>query len=349
MYNITIDNEIVEKYRAIYNNPKYKHLEYGSYHVCTFKDGFNCEITDWFLPKQFVTSASIDFDNDDVGKKILKNRVPEGMYNTVIHKHPDGCIGFSGTDEKYINRGSTCSLLFVDNYIELGVLNFTSKTFRKMTGYDFIRIPDKYIAIRTTSRIDSEDISRELEEKIAINNFGFESNFKARSNRINPSSIECETEYENLFLKMEASKRNNNLSRDLEEETPYRRMINHFVSKKSDDVVLDTKKATLFKIVLSLKICPSVYSKVFKCEDIKSFNSKNGTFRNREANSLEHIFPIIIGEGEPSEDDIIEICTTRNIDKDTLLIFKEASMLSFYMVFHEDGFSVPIEIQPVFS
>lgn len=75
------------------------------------EDGkFHMEDT-FFIPLQEVSNAFVDYKEDNTG------------YNTVIHKHPDGCRGFSGTDAEYINRNFKFSLLWVDRAFSVAVVN----------------------------------------------------------------------------------------------------------------------------------------------------------------------------------------------------------------------------------
>jgi hypothetical protein len=57
---------------------------------------------EYFIPKQSVSATHIDYEEDNVA------------FNTVIHKHPNGCHSFSGTDEEYINANFDFSILWVD-------------------------------------------------------------------------------------------------------------------------------------------------------------------------------------------------------------------------------------------
>lgn len=75
---------------------------------------------DYYVPKQKVTGASIDFEES----------IPDNSYNGVIHRHPCGCKSFSGTDYSYINKNFEFSLLYVDNEIGMGIINLQCKTFR---------------------------------------------------------------------------------------------------------------------------------------------------------------------------------------------------------------------------
>ena len=53
-------------------------------------------LPEYFIPKQTVGSASVNY-----------NEGPPAGYQVVIHKHPNGVVSFSDTDNKYINQIST--------------------------------------------------------------------------------------------------------------------------------------------------------------------------------------------------------------------------------------------------
>lgn len=55
---------------------------------------------DFYIPKQIVSHSSIDYLPD------------EYHFNTVIHRHPDGCNSFSSTDQNYINQNFELSILY---------------------------------------------------------------------------------------------------------------------------------------------------------------------------------------------------------------------------------------------
>ena len=67
---------------------------------------------DFFIPEQEVSSASIEYLEDNV------------KYDTVIHKHPSGCRAFSATDKEFINSNFMYSLLFVDGSFHTGNCRF---------------------------------------------------------------------------------------------------------------------------------------------------------------------------------------------------------------------------------
>lgn len=55
---------------------------------------------EYYIPKQKVSSGSIDYEPDNYN------------YSVVIHRHPDGLNNFSSTDQNYINQNFELSLLF---------------------------------------------------------------------------------------------------------------------------------------------------------------------------------------------------------------------------------------------
>jgi len=64
--------------------------------------------TDYAIPKQEVSGASVDYDGDDMLKKI------EEGYTVVIHSHHSMASSFSGTDEEYLHSHGNliASILF---------------------------------------------------------------------------------------------------------------------------------------------------------------------------------------------------------------------------------------------
>ena len=66
----------------------------------------------FYIPKQRVTSGSIDYLLD------------EYSHTVVIHRHPDGMNNFSKTDQEFINQNFELSLLYTaDEYFVNGVYN----------------------------------------------------------------------------------------------------------------------------------------------------------------------------------------------------------------------------------
>ena len=67
---------------------------------------------DYYIPKQNVTSGSIDYLPDDYN------------HSVVIHRHPNGLNSFSATDQSYINQNFELSLLYTsDEYFVNGLYN----------------------------------------------------------------------------------------------------------------------------------------------------------------------------------------------------------------------------------
>lgn len=83
--------------------------------------------TEYFVPKQRVSSAHVDYDEDS----------PDG-FGGVIHKHPTGCSRFSGTDEEYINQNHDLSILWEDNRLREGKIRIN-------TPYGRISLPLEFI------------------------------------------------------------------------------------------------------------------------------------------------------------------------------------------------------------
>jgi len=89
-----------------------KYVEFGAFLKGKFENGCLTLSEDFVVVKQKVTGASIDFQENP----------PDG-YNGVIHRHPSGCLKFSGTDDSSINQNQMFSLLYVNNAITYGVIN----------------------------------------------------------------------------------------------------------------------------------------------------------------------------------------------------------------------------------
>lgn len=74
---------------------------------------------DIYIPKQEVSSATVDFQEDE----------PEG-FNGVIHRHPNGINNFSSTDDTFINSNYDFSLLYVNGDVRCGIINLKVGDFR---------------------------------------------------------------------------------------------------------------------------------------------------------------------------------------------------------------------------
>ena len=99
--------------------------------------------SEFYVPKQKVSAAHIDYEED----------APE--YNVVIHKHPDGCRSFSGTDDEYINANFDFSLLWVNRKFEKGHARIN-------TTFGFISVP---IDIEI-DEVPKFDLTDEIKSKI---------------------------------------------------------------------------------------------------------------------------------------------------------------------------------------
>jgi len=106
---------LVELMRAAEFYADSKNIEFGLYLKGKMENKCLIVDKDFLVPDQDVTSVHIDF-NEDEGKK--------EEFNGVIHRHPHGVKGFSGTDDEYINQNYMFSLLYVDGEISRGIINF---------------------------------------------------------------------------------------------------------------------------------------------------------------------------------------------------------------------------------
>lgn len=122
--DIEIPLKIVKTLQAL--NKKFSDVEFSI--LCKTKyvdDKFIVDENDIFIPEQKVTSAGVDYKEDN------------SQYNTVIHKHPNGCKNFSNTDREYINSNFDFSYLWVDNKLEKGLM-------RIKTEYGYVQVNVKF-------------------------------------------------------------------------------------------------------------------------------------------------------------------------------------------------------------
>jgi hypothetical protein len=94
---------------------------------------------EFYIPKQIVSHSNIEYQPD------------EYKFNTVIHRHPDGCNSFSSTDQNYINQNFELSILYTkrDGFVA-GQYNL-----RHQNGY-LIQLP---VEIYVDYGINEVDIS----------------------------------------------------------------------------------------------------------------------------------------------------------------------------------------------
>lgn len=104
------------------------------------KDDTEITLSDeFYIPKQQVDHSNIEYLPDDY------------KFNTVIHRHPDGCDSFSNTNQEYINQNFELSILYTkrDGFVN-GLYNLKHES-----GY-LIQIP---VEIYVDYGIDEIDIS----------------------------------------------------------------------------------------------------------------------------------------------------------------------------------------------
>ena len=110
------------------------------------KDNQNILLTDdFYIPKQKVNPSNIDYLPD--------------VYNhsVCIHRHPDGCNGFSSTDKEYINQNFVLSLLYTrrDGFVN-GIYNM------RLDDKTMIQLP---VEIKVDYNLEEIDIENIIEEK----------------------------------------------------------------------------------------------------------------------------------------------------------------------------------------
>lgn len=109
------------------------------------KDSSKILLSDTFyIPKQRVTPGSIDYLPDSY------------KHNVCIHRHPNGCNGFSPTDKEFINQNFELSLLYTksEGFIN-GIYNL--KTDEKT----IIQLPVEILIDHDFERIDISNIAIE--------------------------------------------------------------------------------------------------------------------------------------------------------------------------------------------
>lgn len=109
------------------------------------KDSSKILLSDiFYIPKQRVTSGSIDYLPDTY------------RHNVCIHRHPNGCNGFSPTDKEFINQNFELSLLYTksEGFIN-GIYNL--KTDEKT----IVQLPIEIIIDHDFERIDISNIKIE--------------------------------------------------------------------------------------------------------------------------------------------------------------------------------------------
>jgi len=100
---------------------------------------------EFYIPKQKVSSTSIDYLPDT--EAIL--------YNTVIHRHPNGMNSFSSTDKNYINQNFELSILYTksDGFVN-GIFNLRHDDY-------LIQIPVEIYLDNGIESIDIKNIEKD--------------------------------------------------------------------------------------------------------------------------------------------------------------------------------------------
>ena len=98
----------------------------------------------FYIPKQIVTGATVECQER-----------PSRFYNGCLHRHPNGVMSFSGSDERTINSNFEFSLLYVNGKIHLGIYNI------KYFGNKRIQVPlEIRMENEQTSEVDISSITR---------------------------------------------------------------------------------------------------------------------------------------------------------------------------------------------
>ncbi len=157
---------------------KYRDVEFSIFAKTYFDSKNNFYISDpddIFIPKQTVSRAHIKYEEDNL------------EYNTVFHKHPDGCKRFSGTDKNYINSNFKFSILWVDDNFSEAIVNL------KLEDGVFVEIPlsvRREHTIPTFPAIAEEKIKKEIPVCLDTNAsfFNFQKNWKDQHEFFKPSN-----------------------------------------------------------------------------------------------------------------------------------------------------------------
>lgn len=125
------------------------------------KDNQNILLTDdFYIPKQKVNSSNIDY-------------LPDNYHHSVcIHRHPDGCNGFSSTDKEYINQNFVLSLLYTrrDGFVN-GIYNM------RLDDKTMIQLP---VEIKVDYNLEEINIENIIEEKDLFTNDDLPARYKGK-------------------------------------------------------------------------------------------------------------------------------------------------------------------------
>ena len=126
---------------------------------------------EYYIPKQIVSAARIEYEPDEYNG-----------YDVVIHRHPNGCNGFSGTDMEYINQNFKLSLLYTreDGFVR-GLYNL------KISETEVVQLPVEISIHYGSVEVDTSNIKKET--------FTFDS--------LGKDFLRTDTIYEDLFHELE--------------------------------------------------------------------------------------------------------------------------------------------------
>jgi len=112
----------------------------------------------FYIPKQKVNPSNIDY-------------LPDIYHHSVcIHRHPDGCNGFSSTDKEYINQNFVLSLLYTrrDGFVN-GIYNM------RLDDKTLIQLP---VEVKVDYALEEIDIEHIVQEKDLFTEDDLPSRFK---------------------------------------------------------------------------------------------------------------------------------------------------------------------------
>lgn len=199
-FRVVVHHNVLDTMNRLYN--KYPNLEYGLYLKGFFDPSQNIFFVDAedldediYIPKQEVSSATINFTE---GR-------PSAEFNTAIHKHPKGALGFSGTDEVSINANFECSLLYTK---EEGIFLANINVFTDMQGVAF-----KFKTKRIHIFYPETETIRAASSKIKPHNRGLSTS--KMPNRRLPSSLGKTNKNGLLERKKELTRKRKDTSTDM--------------------------------------------------------------------------------------------------------------------------------------
>ena len=117
--------------------------EYGLHLKCTRIDDHTVVVhQDYFVPDQNVTTATF----------VTNEGRPDDTYNAVIHRHPAGCLSFSGTDDETLNPNFLCSLLYT---VEKGIFKANVNLDTSLDRHHISVETENILVYATQSQLDA--------------------------------------------------------------------------------------------------------------------------------------------------------------------------------------------------